>query len=136
MSPANTTRFYLLANSLDRPLPGGKKVVRHQRALVRIGNQMRHHREGELQSSTHLSCLVTSTLLTTFGCPAIRIDRRPSLNDTPFDDVYFVEVGDLTPPITSETGTKRCEEEWLQRVQDGIERINATGGEATILGLW
>ncbi|EJF67040.1 PDT-domain-containing protein [Dichomitus squalens LYAD-421 SS1] len=133
---SNTTRFYILSNSLDAPLPGGKKETRRQRALVRIGNQLRHHREGEPPSSTQLSRIVTSTLLTTFGCPALRIDRRPSLNGVPFDDVYFVEVGDLTPPVHSEVASKSCEEEWLQRVQDGIERINATGGEAVILGLW
>lgn len=103
---------------------------------MRIGNQLRHHKEGDAPTSTQLSRIVLSTLLTTFGCPALRIDRRPSLNGVLFDDVYFVEVGDLTQPVPSEVASKSCEEEWLQRVQEGIERINATGGEAIILGLW
>lgn len=78
---------------------------------------------------------MTSTLLTTFGCLALRIDRRPALNHTPFDDVYFIEVGDLTLPLTS-AASKLCEEDWLQRLKDGVEGINATGGEAVILGIW
>ena len=80
--------------------------------------------------------MVTSTLLTTFGCTALRIDRRPSLTDVPFDDVYFVEVGDVTLPVLSDPAAKSCEEEWRERLDAGIQRIRAAGGEATILGLW
>lgn len=79
---------------------------------------------------------ITSTLMTTFGCAALRIDRRPSLTDVPFDDVYFVEVGDVTLPVLSAAASKCCEAEWLERVQAGVDRIRAAGGEATILGLW
>lgn len=74
--------------------------------------------------------------MTTFGCAALRIDRRPSLTEVPFDDVYFVEVGDVILPVMSAEANKSCEAEWLTRVQAGVERIRAVGGQATILGLW
>ncbi|RPD82036.1 PDT-domain-containing protein [Lentinus tigrinus ALCF2SS1-7] len=132
---SNTTRFFILAHSLDAPLPGSVKEPRRQRALIRVGNQVQQQREDEPSSASRSTRIVTSMLLTTFGCPTLRIDRRPSLNCIPFDDVYFLEVGDLTLPVTSTT-VKNCEEEWLQRLQNGVEGINAAGGEATILGLW
>ncbi|KAI0721240.1 PDT-domain-containing protein [Cerioporus squamosus] len=132
---ANTTRFFILANSLDAPLPGNARQSRRQRALIRVGNQVKHQREDEPLSTSHATRTVTSTLLTTFGCPPLRIDRRPSLNSIPFDDVYFLEVGDLTLPVTAAT-IKNCEEEWLQRLLNGVEGVNVAGGEAIILGLW
>ncbi|RDX52048.1 PDT-domain-containing protein [Lentinus brumalis] len=132
---SNTTRFYILANSIDAPLPRSSKQPRRQRALIRVGNQVKLQREYEPPSTSHSTRIVTSTLLTTFGCPPLRIDRRPSLNGIPFDDVYFLEVGDLTLPVTAAT-IKNCEEEWLQRLQNGVEGINTAGGEAIVLGVW
>ncbi|KAI0756613.1 PDT-domain-containing protein [Daedaleopsis nitida] len=133
---SNSTRFYILANSQDVPLPGSLREPHRQRALIRIGNQLQHETEEDLPSPSRLSRTVMSTLLTTFGCLALRIDRRPSLTDTPFDDVYFVEVGDHTLPLASSLASRSCEEEWLQRVKDGVEKINTSGGEAIILGIW
>ncbi|KAI0715166.1 PDT-domain-containing protein [Earliella scabrosa] len=133
---SNTTRFYILAKSSEAPIPGGPREPRRQRALIRIGNRRQESRDEEHPSLSESTRTVTSTLLTTFGCPALRIDRRPSLSDTPFDDVYFVEVGDLTLPLTYSAARRSCEEEWLQRIKDGVTRINVAGGEASILGVW
>ena len=79
--------------------------------------------------------MVTSTLLTTFGCPALRIDRRPSLNNIPFDDVYFLELGDLTLPISPNT-EQSSEDEWLQRIKIGLDGMRLSGGEGVNIGLW
>ncbi|KAI0830701.1 PDT-domain-containing protein [Trametes gibbosa] len=133
---SNTTRFFILANSPDTPLPGGQREHRRQRALVRISNSPLQRHADEAPLSNRLLHTVTSTLMTTFGCAALRIDRRPSLTDVPFDDVYFVEVGDVNLPVMSAEANKSCEAEWLSRVQAGVERIRAVGGEATILGMW
>ncbi|KAH9858192.1 PDT-domain-containing protein [Lenzites betulinus] len=133
---SNTTRFFILANSLDTPLPGGQREPRRQRALIRISNPPPQRHVDEAPPPNRLLHTVTSTLMTTFGCAALRIDRRPSLTEVPFDDVYFVEVGDVILPVMSAEANKSCEAEWLTRVQAGVERIRAVGGEATILGLW
>ena len=79
--------------------------------------------------------LVLSTLLTTFGVPVIRIDRRPSLNPTPFEQVYFVELEELGSGFEEEL-SKHGHSSWLHRVQMGIDRVTTAGAEATIIGVW
>ncbi|KAI0652260.1 PDT-domain-containing protein [Trametes meyenii] len=133
---SNTTRFFILANSLDEPLPGGVREPRRQRALIRISNPPPQQREDGPPLPDRLLYTVIGTLLTTFGCATLRIDRRPSLTDVPFEDVYFVEVGDVTLPVLSPIASKSSEEEWLKRLKAGVERICTTGGEAVILGIW
>ena len=132
---ANTTRFFILANSLDVVLPGNIREIRRQRVFVRISNKLQYSKDDGHPSSTHLTRMTTSTLLTTFGCPALRIDRRPSLNQIPFDDVYFIELGDLTLPVSPNTETS-SEEGWLQRVKSGVKVVESAGGEGVIIGLW
>ena len=79
--------------------------------------------------------LVLSTLLTTFGVPVIRIDRRPSLNPTPFEQVYFVELEELGSGFEEEL-SKHGHSSWLHRVQMGIDRVTTAGAEAIIIGVW
>ena len=74
------------------------------------------------------------TLLTTFGLPTSRLDRRPSLSDIPFDDVYFVEL-EANSGVPDEESRAANEALW-SRVKAGAERIEALGGEAAILGIW
>ena len=79
--------------------------------------------------------LVMSTLLTTFGVPITRIDRRSSLSDVPFEDLYFVELEELGSPLESTPQPERLES-WMIKVNAGVKRVKAAGGEATILGVW
>lgn len=85
-----------------------------------------------------LSELALSTLLTTFGMPAARIDRRPSLSSKPFDDVYFVELEHKKRAHSPVANFEYSIEEvrWLERVRTGIQRVKDVGGEATLLGVW
>lgn len=76
-----------------------------------------------------------STLLTTFGVPAIRVDRRPSLGSVPFEDVYFVELEELGSPHDT-PAQREIDDAWLKRLRAGVERVAAAGGEATMLGVW
>ena len=81
--------------------------------------------------------LVMSTLLTTFGVSAIRIDRRPSCNSFPFEDTYFIELEDFGEPVEPLlNGYGVTDEAWVARVRQGIETINTGGGEASLLGVW
>lgn len=79
--------------------------------------------------------LVMSTLLTTFGVPVIRIDRRPSLSSIPFEDIYFVELEELGAPRETPAASDNYGA-WLKRLRTGVERVAAAGGQATIIGVW
>lgn len=79
--------------------------------------------------------LVMSTLLTAFGVPVTRIDRRPSLNHVPFEDVYFVELEELGAGSDGEVSEHESSA-WLKRVQLGIDRVRTLGAEATLIGVW
>ncbi|KAJ3559768.1 hypothetical protein NM688_g145 [Phlebia brevispora] len=145
----NCTRFYVLAQGLEtKPpyLPGPPQL---QRALVRIGlpapEEPESAEDGSAEAlTTSISAhnrplhMVMSTLLTTFGVPVIRIDRRPSLNHVPFEHVYYVELEELG----SELGVENSADDehgssvWLNRVQMGVDRVCEAGGEATIIGVW
>ena len=81
--------------------------------------------------------LVMGTLLTTFGVPVIRIDRRPSINPCPFEDTYFLELEDFGTPVEpSASGPTLADGAWLKRVHMGVERVAAAGGQADIIGVW
>lgn len=119
-----------------------------QRALVRLGlaaSRPSHSTESTSDDEnanspatyTHsrLLHLVMSTLLTAFGVPAIRIDRRPSLSSVPFEDVYFVELEELGS-LRETPAAPDNHSAWLDRLRSGVERVAAAGGNATILGVW
>ena len=77
------------------------------------------------------------TLLTTFGVPVIRIDRRPSVNPCPFEDTYFIELEDFgTPMELTPNGISPTEEAWIKRVRQGVERVVAAGAQADMIGVW
>ncbi len=149
---ANFTRFYVLANSLEVKPPCLPGAPHFRRALVRLRLLPTGITPPETEPDTELTQpsvlpspshnrplhLVLSTLLTTFGVPVIRVDRRPSLNPVPFEDNYFIELEELGSP--RDPGSKYNEalldDAWLTRIQAGIERVAAADGEATLLGVW
>lgn len=79
-----------------------------------------------------------STLLTTFGVPIVKIDRRLSLHADPFENVYFVELEELGPPGEPQDAEAQGAEDaaWLSRIRQGIERAKKVDVEATLLGIW
>lgn len=78
-----------------------------------------------------------STLLTTFGVPVVRIDRRPSWNPSPFEDMYFIELEDYGEPVESlANGCTIVDEAWVTRIRQGIETIASGGDDASLLGVW
>ncbi|KAH9950493.1 PDT-domain-containing protein [Amylocystis lapponica] len=129
----NSTRFYVFGSSLDAVLPPGYQACAPRKALVRISLQ-----SSKETPQNRLLHLVTSTLLTTFGVPAVRIDRRPSLNAVPFEDVYFLELHDPIGSYTPDTADCHATANtmWCSRVKAGIERVQVAGGEASVLGFW
>lgn len=139
---ANRTRFYVISHSPESQLPSAFRAPVPKHALVRISlkpaldptNGDAHASPGPPPPRNRLVHLVMGTLLTTFGLPTSRIDRRPSLSDIPFDDVYFVEL-EASSSVLHEEHQVASEALW-DRVKIGLERIKASGGEAVILGIW
>lgn len=72
---------------------------------------------------------------------AIRVDRRPSSNPIPFQDVYFIELLERDGlNVDDVNGSDSLQEEgesrWAKRVHDGAHLINGGGGCADVLGIW
>ncbi|KAI0932001.1 hypothetical protein AcW1_000746 [Taiwanofungus camphoratus] len=132
-SITNFTRFYIITNSLHTGLPSGSQQPTPRRALARIGVKLSNSNSPSRNRIIHL---IISTLLTTFGLPATRIDRRPSLNNVPFEDVYLVELEDAKGPIGPNDVRDNMDTTWLSRVRAGVEQVGAAGGDGAVLGIW
>ena len=146
--PDNYTRFYVLSNTLEATPPALSVKPKLQRALVRVGLGSHSPTRSEESAGQDIEPdgpvsysrgrplhLILSTLLTTFGVPVIRIDRRPSLDSVPFEDVYFVELEELGSPRETPVQPE-TDHAWLKRVRAGVARVVAAGGHATVLGIW
>ncbi|KAI0691330.1 PDT-domain-containing protein [Cytidiella melzeri] len=144
----NFTRFFVLSHSLGATPPLLDTRPRLLRALVRIAMvvSQRSNSDEEESSVTEIPppapnfhsrplLLIMSTLLTTFGIPITRVDRRPSLSDIPFEDVYFIELEELGPSLEIPPRPERINS-WIKRVGAGVNRVKAVGCDATILGVW
>jgi len=141
----NHTRFFVLAHNLDDAPNFPSMTPQLHRALVRVNlanpqpsNSEAAGFEGHAAASyahNRPLHLVMSTLLTTFGVPAIRIDRRPSLSAVSFEDVYFIEFEELGSPVQVPAPPEK-HSDWLERVRKGVARVSAAGGDAAILGVW
>ncbi|KZT72768.1 PDT-domain-containing protein [Daedalea quercina L-15889] len=140
----NRTRFYIVSHSPESTLPAAFHAPIPKHALVRIGlKPAPRPANGDASPASaplrnRLVHLVMSTLLTTFGLPTSRIDRRPSLADAPFEDVYLVELeasSSLSERAPGEESHAARAALW-SRVKAGVEKIEAVGGEAAVLGIW
>ncbi|KZT05963.1 PDT-domain-containing protein [Laetiporus sulphureus 93-53] len=133
-SNSNRTRFYILANSLETSLPPAFQPPPPRHALVRVSLKQPSDTSSEMSPKNRLIAIVLSTLYTTFGMPARRIDRRPSLSDVPFEDVYMIELEDTVS--TTDESHDALRETMFARVRAGIQKVQDAGGEASLLGIW
>jgi prephenate dehydratase len=120
--PVNMTRFYILATArflVPPPLCGGPK-----RALVRTGWKPTNTSAGERDVE---SARNVARLLVTLGLLCTRVDRRPSLAQAPFHDVYFVELQD---DAASDS------QDWESRIEEAIRRVKGINGDICLLGIW
>jgi prephenate dehydratase len=144
----NFTRFFILSNSLETVPPVVHTAPQIRRALVRLllppSERVKEQQvsDAEEESPTppkpaHSRAvhLILGTLLTTFGVPVIRVDRRPSINSCPFEDTYFLELEDFGTPVEPSPNGP-LEEGWLKRVRQGVERVIAAGAQADVIGVW
>lgn len=126
----NFTRFYIVTGNRDLVLPNHEPC--QDRALLRLST-MTTTRAAELNGSP-ISSLAISRLLLVLNMTVIRIDRRPKVNTTAFEDVYFIEL--QKPPVSSVTvGTNRGNP-WLSELEEAIARVRNVGGDAVLLGVW
>lgn len=142
----NFTRFYILANDPTLPiplLPSSIESDRRRQALIRVTIDPQHspsQTNGVSRSPNVLECLATLPPTLT---PA-RVDRRPSLQAVPFQDVYFIELCERIEGLAEEDngigasqgGSKRSDECWAKEVQSSVDRMNSLGAPARVLGIW
>jgi len=111
---SNFTRFFVLTATQDSELPC--PATSQTRCLVRLFSRR------DIASPTP----AIMQLLTALDMTVFRLDRRPQFGSPePFHDVYFAELqkGDSS-------------ESWNSDVEQAIERVRASGGEAELLGIW
>ena len=100
--PANFTRFYILARSIDGRLPSAQNSCHPYswgRGLLRITEpQSRDPLSGLTnicpRSSYGTHGVSLAGLLSVLDLPVCRLDRRPILGAKTFAHLYIVEVGD------------------------------------------
>lgn len=66
-------------------------------------------------------------VINSLGLDILRIDRRPALYTRTFEDVYFLEVSNDEQDATLP---------WLEKLLQGIGRLEHLGVEASLLGHW
>ncbi|KAL4064921.1 Prephenate dehydratase-domain-containing protein [Scleroderma yunnanense] len=120
----NSTRFFILTNGSDRGFPPDRIPPAQRQALIRIdglaGNQ-----------TTRKSKRVDiRRVIDTLDLDILRIDRRPALHVSTFQDIYFLEVGDMGSD--DENGALP----WLEKFSQAKGRLEAAGVESTLLGHW
>ena len=125
------------------PLPNTRYDGRGEfNALIRLELQQKAELNTTSQDPPHPTI---SDLLAALRLPAIRIDRRPSVQHKLFSSVYLVEVIDgetcndsrpLTRPSQEEDVATRLLLPWKDTVLDAIARVVARGGRVNLLGTW
>ncbi|KAI0321370.1 PDT-domain-containing protein [Amylostereum chailletii] len=121
----NFTRFYILANhpTGDLPVPL-RDTQSHALLRVHVG-----------RGSVERDAITITELISALRLPATRIDRRPTAEPEHFESVYMIELVNRPEPEVRSAGDARLRE-WADEVQEGVERIVAAGGSATVLGIW
>lgn len=121
----NFTKFWVLATSLDARLPGSKPSSDERSSILK------------LTSLSNTPDVLTT--LSSLGLFVSRVDRRPSSGDTPFRDVYFVEVTRTHDDhVTSNENYPKEEGEirWRGVVEAAVRRVNCGNWGAGVIGIW
>lgn len=118
---ANFTRFFIIAHSSTTPLTHQLISRRHMKALIRVSPP-----ECGSASSNMAHCFALLQLSVT------RIDRRPSLDGIPFDNVYFIEVQKETQHYHDGDSF----ELWTKAVVLASSRVIEGGWRSAVVGVW
>lgn len=121
-SVANFTRFYIIVRDRTVQLPIASQGS-ESKALLRLRISLPSPGTNQKDILQYLS---PSDLR--IG----RIDRRPSDDDVPFRNTYFVEVMDMLDELMLTQSSKS----WSASVEDAINTIRDIGGEVDLIGLW
>ncbi|KAJ7098133.1 Prephenate dehydratase-domain-containing protein [Mycena belliarum] len=110
----NYTRFYVVSAALDE-LPSPVPIPRQTRCLVRLSSAKGNRPSPIMQ------------LLSALGMNIARLDRRPQLDTTLlFSNIYFAELE------RGELG----DEPWMLEIQCALQRVQDSGGDAQLMGIW
>ena len=101
ISPANFTRFYILAQSIDGNLPSASTPFcpwshpsPQNKGLLRIREPQSRELTFDWRSGNGTRRGGLASLLTAMDLPVCRLDRRPILGAKTFAHVYILEVDD------------------------------------------
>ncbi|KAF5355646.1 hypothetical protein D9756_003848 [Leucocoprinus leucothites] len=124
----NFTRFYIIVRDREVEFPTAAPHTANCRALIRLWisppppSGTRPHKD-------------VIHYLASSGLGITRIDRRPSDDDLPFRDVYFVEVAG-TAEVMGRSEQSPAIRSWPMSVADALGFIRNMGGEVDLIGLW
>ncbi|KAJ7721074.1 Prephenate dehydratase-domain-containing protein [Mycena maculata] len=110
---SNFTRFFVLSAAEDGELPPQPiPVPSPTRCLLRLSS-----------GKGNVGPAITQ-LLVALAMTVSRLDRRPQLDsEVVFHDIYFAEL-------------ERRDATWPSEIENAIERVRASGGDAHLLGIW
>lgn len=115
----NFTRFYVLSHQLGQ-VPPTLVYEPFKRALLRAV---------ERKADQHLCVTSVTPMLLALRLDIARIDRRPSLDEKPFHNIYFIELQSM------------CEGDqdaavWAKKVKEAVSRVREVGALAEVVGIW
>ncbi|KAH7883680.1 Prephenate dehydratase-domain-containing protein [Phlebopus sp. FC_14] len=119
---ANFTRFFILSYGLDEAVPPARAPASQHQALLRI------YASPDAAISTKR--LDVTEVVSTLNLSISRMDRRPSLKASAFDDVYFLEVG------STHMDEVTAGSPWADQLQRALNRVKHIGAEGSVIGFW
>ncbi|EJD03966.1 PDT-domain-containing protein [Fomitiporia mediterranea MF3/22] len=115
----NFTKFWITADSSSL-VPDVESE--ESRALLRI-------------SSDSEKAIGLAPVITELNLVVRHINRRPSIQCTPFHDVYILEVSKL-PHTSTRTNSGEQIHSWVDEVEAALGRVRDLGWEGGCLGTW
>jgi hypothetical protein len=116
----NFTRFYIIANEPEYPLPLICGRESRQYALLQA------HMD-PLRDECEYKAFTIAEILNTLRLSISRIDRRPAIRPVQFQSTYLIEL--LGP-------TRSSRSDWEEEVRQGVKRVLEAGGCIKLIGLW
>ena len=139
-SPANQTRFILLYDNVNEPLPLDLPPKLQYRSILRVqlDDSYDSHPAGSLPNPSLSD--IFSKIAAIPHLKITRADRRPSLSPRHFHDAVFVEVQGSFPEQSTDV---EKEQTWKSALSTCIAIIrglfgvqNGYNGDVTSLGSW
>ena len=123
----NYTRFFVLARNRDTEAPSSSVPAPNSRrkALFRILNSAASSTSGPYTGITDVLRGLPEDL------EIARIDRRPTIGEAPFRDVYLIEVQGQ-----SSSDAVAGDASWEESIENFSKRVRGLGLSIDLVGSW